>query len=136
MFRRRKASASVGLPKSGMVSGGCKVLCSRDFEPVLARPGGGAKLVIVPSWLKRREENSGRSRGLNRRAEGAKGSSRSVIALALFAMWSIACSGDGAREDPVDPAHGAEPDADVGEAGDPTTAAWDRELEPGPMTKT
>lgn len=84
----------------------------------------------VSSWLTPWSRNC-----LNRRAEGAKGSPRSWVAVALFTM-SIGCSGDGAREEPVDPAHGAESDAEPGEAGDPSKVAWDTELDPGPPRKT
>lgn len=58
-----------------------------------------------------------------------------LLGVALFAM--IGCSGDAAREDPIDPARQA--DAAAGEAGDSSREPevdWDRELDPGPLTKT
>ncbi|PRP90907.1 hypothetical protein ENSA5_59820 [Enhygromyxa salina] len=70
---------------------------------------------------------------LNRRAD--RGRSRlGLAALALAAVCSGACSSDGAREDPVDPAHGGAAEPPSAEAVADTF--WEQELDPGPVTKT
>lgn len=59
-----------------------------------------------------------------------------LAALALVAMGTGACSRDGAHEEPVDPARGSAEIEPVAESTDAATAPWERELEPGPITKT
>jgi hypothetical protein len=55
-------------------------------------------------------------------------------ALAFFAYLSNACSGDGSRDKPVDPADGAERGTDAPQEA--ASAPLEAELEPPPITKT
>jgi len=73
-----------------------------------------------------REFNPGAQRARARRAAG----------LAFFAILTGACSSDGAREEPVDPAHGTAEIDPSGDADDPASAPFERELAVGPITKT
>jgi hypothetical protein len=56
----------------------------------------------------------------------------SILALAL----AFACSNDGSREDPVDPAHGETPDEAATELDPADPNSWAVELDPGPVHKT
>ena len=73
-----------------------------------------------------------------RRSRWSRCSPSGLSALALVAICSSACSSDSAREDPVDPARGSElePTRKTSSVPEPETSPWDRELEPGPITKT
>ena len=56
-----------------------------------------------------------------------------LTGLALLAMCSSACTGDGTHEDPVDPARGSAVDSASAEAV--ANAPWEQQLDPGPLTK-
>jgi hypothetical protein len=68
------------------------------------------------------------------RAEGSTFRIGLLGALAFFAYLSNACSGDGSRDTPVDPADGAEQGAEGPK--DAASAPLEVELDPGPITKT
>ena len=57
-------------------------------------------------------------------------------ALALVAVCSSACSGDSQRPEAVDPARGSAVDPSTQQPDNPADMPLDRELEPGPITKT
>lgn len=57
-----------------------------------------------------------------------------VLGLAAIALLA-ACSSEAGREEPVDPARGSEVE-DEGADGVASESAWDKELDPGPTTKT
>jgi hypothetical protein len=58
----------------------------------------------------------------------------SFAGVAAIAVYLSACSSDGTREKPVDPAHGGAGEHDG--PGETATATWEQELDEGPPTKT
>jgi hypothetical protein len=60
---------------------------------------------------------------------------RSGLSILVLAL-ALACSNDGSREDPVDPAHGETPDDPATKLDPADPNSWAVELDPGPVHKT
>ncbi|MCA9697054.1 MAG: hypothetical protein KC431_05990, partial [Myxococcales bacterium] len=59
-----------------------------------------------------------------------------LAAACCATLGMAACSGDGAREEPVDPARGSEKEDPKDAAGVGSEASWAKQLDPGPARKT